>query len=100
MLRAASQPRRWAVIAIAALTMAGAACGKKGPPLAPIVRIPAAVEHPVWAAGAQDKPAHGARGEREEARRGDDQQHRDHHDQHDQHEDDVDDRSEQSPDGP
>jgi predicted small lipoprotein YifL len=45
MLRATSQPRRWALIAIATLTMAGAACGKKGPPLAPIVHIPAAVEH-------------------------------------------------------
>jgi hypothetical protein len=30
---------------VAALSIAGAACGKKGPPLAPIVHIPAAVEH-------------------------------------------------------
>ena len=31
-------------VLIAALALAGAACGKKGPPLAPFVRLPAAVE--------------------------------------------------------
>jgi len=30
---------------LAALSIASLACGKKGPPLAPIVHIPAAVEH-------------------------------------------------------
>jgi predicted small lipoprotein YifL len=49
MRRFNSQPCRWALsiehwAVIAALTISGAACGKKGPPLAPIVHIPAAVE--------------------------------------------------------
>jgi hypothetical protein len=38
---------RWKLVvgsSLAALSMASAACGKKGPPLAPIVHIPAAVE--------------------------------------------------------
>jgi len=30
---------------IAALAFTGAGCGKKGPPLTPIVRVPAAVEN-------------------------------------------------------
>jgi hypothetical protein len=34
----------WSWTLIVALTMAGAACGKKGPPLTPFVRVPAAVE--------------------------------------------------------
>ena len=50
MLRAAAQPRRWALsighwALGATLTVTSVACGKKGPPLAPIVHIPAAVEH-------------------------------------------------------
>lgn len=34
----------WSCVLVAALSMAGLACGKKGPPLAPFVRIPAAVQ--------------------------------------------------------
>jgi len=49
MPRATAQPRRWASsigrwAAGAALAAASVACGKKGPPLPPIVHIPAAVE--------------------------------------------------------
>lgn len=43
---AAPLPRRrssWAGVAIAALVIVAAACGQKGPPLAPFVRVPAVV---------------------------------------------------------
>ena len=46
MRRVNSQPRRWALSIgpCALIAVSVAACGKKGPPLAPIVHIPAAIE--------------------------------------------------------
>ena len=46
MRRVNSQPRRWALSIgpCALIAVSLAACGKKGPPLAPIVHVPAAIE--------------------------------------------------------